>query len=72
MNTIRDEWETYKQILPKDAGETQINETRLAFYGGVASTLFFMRDVVPTMSDDAGVEVLESWHQEILSFVRSI
>jgi hypothetical protein len=72
MNTIKDQWESYKKdVLPKDAPQIQIRETRIAFYAGVHVTLLFMRDTLTQMSDEAGVVVLEAWHQECLAFAKN-
>ena len=34
MKPIEEYWNSYRAILPKDAGATQIIETRRAFYAG--------------------------------------
>lgn len=36
MKYIEQGWNGYLALLPKDAGEVQIRETRQAFYGGAA------------------------------------
>ena len=36
MKYIEKGWNSYRALLPKDAGEVQIRETRQAFYGGAA------------------------------------
>jgi hypothetical protein len=39
MKYIERSWEGYRKLLPADASETQIRETRQAFYAG-AATIF--------------------------------
>lgn len=36
MNYIEKGWEGYRKLLPPNASEVQIRETRQAFYGGAA------------------------------------
>lgn len=36
MKYIEKGWNSYRTLLPKDAGEVQIRETRQAFFGGAA------------------------------------
>jgi len=40
MNTIAEQFESYrKDVIPVDASETQVKETRLAFYAGAAAIM---------------------------------
>lgn len=36
MKYIEAGWDSYRRLLPADAGEVQVNETRQAFYAGAA------------------------------------
>jgi hypothetical protein len=36
MKYIEKSWQSYRQLIPADASETQIRETRQAFYAGAA------------------------------------
>ena len=59
MKVIERSWRSYlASVMPKDAGETQIKETRQAFYSGAAilfttmtSELFFDEGVQETADD---------------------
>ncbi len=49
------EWECYRAVVvPSDAGETQITETRLAFMAGAQTLLaIIMRDLTPGLEPTA-------------------
>lgn len=72
MKTIADEWETYKkEVVPPQAGENQVYETRQAFYAG-ASIVFgtlsqLGKERVPV---EVGVSVLTKLMQECTAFAE--
>src|SRR5688572_7099004 len=41
-NHVKSQWDTYRVVMPKDAGATQIIETRRAFYAGAQALLHLM------------------------------
>ena len=51
-NHIDNLWQSYREIIPADAGHTQVLETKRAFYAGVKS----MWDAVMGPLLDAGDE----------------
>ena len=72
MNTIKDEWNNYKDaIVPGDAGIIQVNETRKAFYAGVKSTLEFIHGL-DEYTDDAAEALFESWCDEVMAFAERV
>ena len=70
MNTIQEMWESYrKQVIPADASAIQIRECRFAFYGGAQSILSITYNIGDkSISNDAGVQMLEGLHQEVQMF----
>ena len=42
IHRLKEAWEGYKKILPRDASNTQIVETRRAFYAGAQTLLAIM------------------------------
>jgi len=66
-------WELYRKVIPAQASEVQVTETRTAFYAG-ASHLFaqvMLRldpDKDPT---DGDLAVLDGIHEELVAFARS-
>lgn len=57
MRTINDEWEDYlEKVLPSDAGEVQIRETRQAFIAGATSLVALLN----SHSDQDGERILEN------------
>lgn len=72
MNTVQQQWAMFeKLVVPKDAPPVQRQETRRAFYAGVEAILrlqYQMGDV----SDDAGVAMIEGWHDECRRFAQQV
>lgn len=72
MRTIAAQWASYEAaVVPKDAGPTQREECRRAFFAGAAAA-FSVFQSVDDLSDDAGVAVLEGLHQELRGFPASV
>ncbi len=71
--TIAEQWDDFHaSVIPKNAPAIQIKEMRWAFYAGAASLLFTTRDVIPTLSDDAGVLALQLWLDEVVQFKNDV
>lgn len=46
MKTIREAWDLYKEKIPSTASETQLRETKKAFYAGALGfTMVFHKDL---------------------------
>jgi hypothetical protein len=60
--TIHDWWDGYRaSVIPKDAPEIQIMESRRAFYGGFGATLRIFDAISDDdVSEDEGVAWLET------------
>lgn len=72
MNTIRDQWESYaREVLPKDAGPVQVQETRRAFYAG-ARAMQGLHMVITTYSDEAAEQMLQGFEEELAAFGKSV
>lgn len=75
MNTIQQYWETYKEaVLPKDASETQIEETKRGFYAGGWSVLTIMTRVIAdqNISEEAGIQMLQGLLDECEYFKNGV
>lgn len=76
MRTIQEQWIDYrKKVVPPDAPDVQIQETRRGFYAGALAILqmqFAVSGGEEELSDDAGVALIESWHQECADFMKII
>lgn len=68
MRTINDEWDAYfKKVLPANASEVQIRETRQAFFSGA----FCLMQLLKTQTDDEGIEVLENLERTMTAHVAN-
>lgn len=64
-------WQTYKVVLPKDAGATQIIETRRAFYAGAGGLFEYVCNMMEpgTEATDNDLKKMDEIHAEIHEFV---
>lgn len=73
MKTIAQGWATYvERVVPAEASDTQIMETKRAFYAGAHQTLCTMGHVSDTMGEDDAVTAIESMHKEGEAFAEDI
>ena len=74
MKTIQEQWDDFEQaVVPKDAGPIQIKEMRRAFYAGTKHLLFEIMSLGDDdVSEEAGVDALEKYHQELIEFAKRI
>lgn len=74
MNYIDKGWQGYKALLPKDASDVQIKETRQAFFGG-AAVLFeaIMRSLDPGEEPTAAdMQRMTDIQRELSEFGRNL
>ena len=74
MQTIKAQWEEFKKAtIPKEAGETQLQETRRAFYAG-AKVLFdsFLSASENQLNDLDGAKIIEGYDNELHEFMSRI
>ena len=74
MNTIAEQWGLFeKAVIPIDAPAIQRQEMRRAFYGGAAALLRLQWVVGDgAIGEDAGVAIIEGWHDECLRFAEDV
>jgi|WetSurMetagenome_2_1015567.scaffolds.fasta_scaffold03374_3 hypothetical protein len=74
MNTIQSQWESFKeQAMPGTASLTQKIEMEKAFYAGAFSVLILMLNIGgDDISEEAGVQMLETLHEECRQFKERI
>ncbi len=68
---IREQWESFSRILPRDASATQISEMRRAFYAGVEAMIRINLEVT-VMSDDSGAIELQRLDEELAQFAADV
>jgi len=74
MNTIAEQWAAFEVlVMPKDAPPVQRQEMRRAFYSG-AEAMLRLQYAVGDMdvSENAGVMMLEGWHDECRRFAQMV
>jgi hypothetical protein len=69
--SVEQQWEEFWQaVAPKDASPIQQQEMRRAFYAGAWAMLMGCAGIGDdSVSEDAGVEQLEAWKQEMEAFL---
>jgi hypothetical protein len=73
MNTIQEKWDIFeKNAIPSNALEPQRKAMQLAFYAGAAA----MEEIAitacsPSVSEDAGVEILVGCNEEIRAYAAA-
>jgi len=74
MNTIAETWVTFeKLVLPKNASIIQRQEMQKAFYAGAHGMLMMTCNLgEKSISENAGVAIIESWHDECRRFALEI
>lgn len=74
MNTIAEQWENFeKMVMPVGASSIQRREMRLAFYAGCQTMLKFNYLIGgESVSEDAGIAMLENWNDECHRFFKQI
>lgn len=68
-------WRSYAEhVLPAGASKVQKQETRRAFYAGAGLLFEALTNAVgpDDVSEDAGVEIMESVSAEIKAFLRDV
>ena len=74
MNTIAEQWAAFEVlVVPKDAPPVQRQEMRRAFYAGAETMLRLSYSVGDkSISENAGVAMLEGWHDECRRFAQQV
>lgn len=74
MNTIQSEWARYSAaVLPKEANEEQIKQTKCAFYGGAACMFELIQKLAgDDVSEQAMLAIMQSIHGEFVEFCKEV
>lgn len=74
MNTIAEQWAVLEAaVIPKNAPPVQRQEMRRAFYAGAEAMLRLQWGVGDkAVSEDAGVAMMEGWHEECRLFAQQV
>lgn len=72
--SIKYQWDTYRLILSKDAGATQIIETRRAFYAGAQALFYAILTALEPGSDatDNDLAYMDKLDKELRQFAIDI
>jgi len=68
----REWWASYAALFPVDVGGTQFNETKRAFVAGMLATLDSLAGVGEELSDEEGVDFLDSYKQTLFQMVTEM
>ncbi len=74
MNKIEAQWQSYmKDVVPKEAGATQIRETRRAFFAGAEAMMNICQAVgTEHVSEAEGAQIMEGAYQELQRFCAGV
>jgi hypothetical protein len=71
MKTIAQHWAHYfHMVYPQGASELQRDECQQAFYGGAATALETVLDVLNSQTEESAIPALRSVETEIETFLR--
>jgi hypothetical protein len=72
---IASNWASYRtEVVPKDAPDVQVTETRRAFYAGALTLITSLRAAVSNgvEATDADMKVMESVEDELMAFKTAV
>ena len=74
MNTIQEQWNSFAEwVVPKDAPSIQRQEMRRAFYSGAEAMMRIQWNIGDnSISEDAGVAILEGCREEMKIFATQV
>ncbi|HQR98361.1 MULTISPECIES: hypothetical protein [unclassified Polaromonas] len=75
FNTIAEQYELLlKAAMPANASQVQLRKSKRMFYAGAGAVLNMQLHTIaaPTMSETAGVQMLDGLHKEVAAFMREV
>jgi hypothetical protein len=74
MRTIADQWALFeKLVIPANAPPIQRQEMRRAFYAGAEALLGLQMEIGDgSITEEAGVAIIEGWHDECRRFAAMV
>ncbi len=73
MKDIESYYESYsKDVIPKDAGPTQLSETRAAFYCGAIAMFEMMNEVGDLHDMGEAMKALDEINAEVKAFIEEM
>lgn len=75
LNTVAQQYESLlKAAMPPGASEVQLRESKRMFFAGAGAVLNMMIHTIaaPTMSETAGVQMIDGLHKEVAAFMREV
>lgn len=68
--TLKEAWERYRyKCVPKDAGNIQLKETKMAFYAGFI-TMMEINKKITDLPDEQAVEYLQTLDLELKDYIQ--
>jgi hypothetical protein len=74
MKTLNEGWQGYvREVMPDGCSETQLIETRRAFFGGAWVALMLMgQSTAVGMTDEEAEAAFRGWLAEAMTFANSV
>ena len=73
MNTIQSAWDEYeKKVVPKQAGEIQRKESKLAFYSGAFLMLNHTGEIAEKYTEDQACHIIQGISDELDVFLKTV
>jgi hypothetical protein len=73
VKNIEKHWRSFREnVIPHDAPEIQVTESKRAFYAGAIVMFCKMQCVVGMGPDEAGVGRLEALQKEFVEYARDL
>lgn len=72
MPTVKDGWNRYlHSCIPRNAGPTQITESKAAFYAGALTFFGLSGDVIDIEDDDEAAKAYSKLREELNAFAEA-
>lgn len=72
--SLASQWTMFRaMVVPSTAGDTQVRETKRAFYAGAQAVLMLqMQIAMADQADDKSAQDMQALHQECATFAQQI
>lgn len=68
--TVKEAWESYRsKCVPKDAGNIQLKETKMAFYAGFI-TMMEINKKITDLPDEQAIQHLQKLDSELNDYIQ--
>ena len=70
--TIKKSWDSYAELLPAEACQIQIDETRRAFYAGALIMMGILKTPSENTSDEEIHKIITAADEELKAFTKEL